>query len=485
MCGIAGVLNCDTFGTATEGFIRDAMLCGTVRGFDSTGLIQLAKNGDLFIHKKPVPGPLMLVDKITEQFLNDVAKTQITVIHHRAATQGAVTKENAHPFLLNSSQMDEDRKPHLIAGVHNGSLVNWRTQKGANAFDVDSAWALSRIAVEGFDAFKSISGPYAFVWTDTSQPGKLFIARNSGRPMHIVFSKNKKQAFFASEAGMLAWLVERNKAIVEDEMMVIGQDRIYTFDVNGKEIKYDSVLTPRAAYVAPPPAARTPINNGTTYPPATARGPLNWEGERFVDRMKLALGGKDPNAPRTTATTTATTTAVTTPPAKIDDTKIAEVAATTITAKADDEVVGQRDDDAPTNVVDLDTDKVPTAWFSDANSSKDEQALAKKWGIFRELQWFQGVTYDDEAGEVLGDIEVYVPGTGKNVYSGVLRGCSQARAHTDFIDNKAKNRVANVNGNWCVVIGAREEKQLGKVLIVAELNQRGLDVMANRKRAAH
>ena len=59
---------------------------------------------------------------------------------------------------------------------------------------------------------------------------------------------------------------------------------------------------------------------------------------------------------------------------------------------------------------------------------------------------------------------------GKVKYAGVIRGCSQARANAEYIQSDLGKAT---NGNWVVVVGAREEKQLGKVLVVAELNQAG------------
>ena len=109
----------------------------------------------------------------------------------------------------------------------------------------------------------------------------------------------------------------------------------------------------------------------------------------------------------------------------------------------------------------------------EAIKTRDEKRRmeeAKKWGMFRELQWFQGIAYDDQTGEVLGDVEIWDKVNGKVKYTGVIRGCSQARANSEYI---REGLNGSTDGNWVVVIGAREERQLGKVLVVAELNQAG------------
>lgn len=431
MCGIIACINAGGYALRSGDFIANAILAGAVRGQDSTGILQTDRKGKVYTHKMAMSGSMFAEDKITLSFVKDTPKSRITVLHHRAATVGVITDENAHPFLCEMSDQQVKHGKHgTLAGVHNGSLTNWKSKPGAKDFNVDSNWALAHIAKNGIDAFKDITGPYCFMWTSTDTPHKLFVARNSGRPMHVVFTKDKKEAYFASEAGMLAWLCERNNIAIEDTISIVGTDTLYTFDTSGGTITVSAEKLPVVTAPVVYHPVRTPADNN--HAPWTV-DQINDAGRAFLDKIKLAAAGK----------------------------------LVASTAEVVTDVASSADDDEDDYVT---ADAVPEKWYSDRHATDAEKANAKKLGMFRELQWFQGVTYDDETGEVLGDIEVWEKGKGKVKYAGIIRGCSRARANSEYI-KAGKNGVTD--GSWVVIVGAREERQLGKVLIAAELTREG------------
>lgn len=227
MCGIHGVLN-KTFNARREfeGFMANAFVVNTLRGMDSSGVFQIDKDFKPYLHKMNVPGFAFADGKQARRFFSDADTSIITVGHVRAATHGKVTIDNAHPFLA--------VKPNgkRLIGVHNGTIHNWKSFAGSNKYDVDSEWALNRIAVDGVDAFEDFNGAYAFVWWDEETPEKAFFARNADRPMHILQTKNKDSILFASEAGMLAWLAERNKIDTADSLLSLEEQKLYTFDLS-------------------------------------------------------------------------------------------------------------------------------------------------------------------------------------------------------------------------------------------------------------
>lgn len=442
MCGIIAAINCSHYSRDSEDFLSNAILVGAVRGQDSTGLVQTDRKNKIYTHKLAISGSAFLNNNTTQAFIKDASRSPITIIHHRAATVGSVNANNAHPFICDMSSVNPaTKKEHVLVGVHNGSLVNWKTKPKAAEFEVDSNWALAHIAQHGVEAFEDIEGPYCFMWVDNKTPNRLMVARNHGRPMHAVFSKDRKEVFFASEAGMLAWLCERNRITTEDNIMVLGTDTLYTFDTNGPTVTITTTDIPKKVTVAQSHTAHTPVAPGINRQASM----LNDEGRIFIDKIKAAAK-YDPNATKLLE--------------EVIDKAIAD-----ITSEVAAEETPWEDD--PLNNV---TDCVPNDWFSDRNATAGEKTKATEWGLFRELQWFQGVAYDNETGEVLGDIEVWDRDHGKVKYAGVIRGCSQARANSEYIQSTLSH---STNGNWVVVIGAREEKQLGKVLVVAELNQAG------------
>lgn len=444
MCGIIAAINSSAYSKENGDFLSNGLIAGAVRGQDSTGIVQVCKKGKIYTHKLAVSGGEFLADKTTLAFIKDANVSPINIVHHRAATVGVINDDNAHPFICDTGKENGNtKKQHILVGVHNGSLVNWKNKPDAKDFTVDSHWALSHIAKHGLAAFKDIDGPYCFMWTTTENPDKLFVVRNSGRPMHAVFTKDRTEVYFASEAGMLAWLCERNRIVTEDHIMVLGTDKLYEFDTSGAKVTVTATDLPARPVVVAHPQ-NTYTNYGRRTPQHTV---LNDEGKKFIDKVKAAAN-YDP----------ATAHAVPDLTKPLIDT---------------DKVAAAIADDIPwdsSNDGEFVADTVPTDWFSDRNATAAEKEEAKKWGMFRELQWFQGIAYDDQTGEVLGDVEIWDKVNGKVKYTGVIRGCSQARANSEYI---REGLNGSTDGNWVVVIGAREEKQLGKVLVVAELNQAG------------
>lgn len=482
MCGIAGVINAG-YKSGTDRFVRDALVAGMLRGMDSTGIMQVDGQGKIYYYKEAVEGMYFLDNKIAKKFIEDTCKSRMTITHTRAATQGKVNDDNAHPFVAHKPNQ------HPLVGVHNGSLhAGWRQKPGAANFEVDSQWALSHIAARGVEAFKDINGPFAFVWAEGDKKDKIFMARNSHRPMHILFTEDRATVLFASEAGMLSWLAERNNLKVEKDILVLTPDRLYEFDTSGAKVTYTSTLLPR---VVVPPTVVTPKPHTITAgkagghtiigtPPVvrtvtelTKSGPgpmLNDAGTKFIANIKLAAQGKLPAKSST-------------PPAIIDA-KVLEAERGGAANKPKEEIVNQRDDDAPFPVgAQVDSELVPLSWFSERLTKADERKLAISVGFYRELHWFTGVTFDEEAGELLGEIEVWDKKNGKQSFTACIRGISQARSHAEYIDNHGPGGMKE--GGWVAITGAFADTLFGTVFVASELNLNGKQCMKEQKSKAH
>lgn len=490
MCGIAGVMTLNNV-TLTEDFIRDAMVAGMLRGYDSAGIFQQDKAGKIWFHKEASEGVYVAFSKKGQAYIKDVPKCPVTITHTRAATQGDVNDRNAHPFVLHKP----NKRP--LVGCHNGSLTTaWKHKPDGKDYEVDSEWALAQIAAKGNDAFKEIYGAYCFVWMEEDKPGKVFMCRNSQRPMHLLWSEDEKQCFFASEAGMLAWLCERNKIRTKSEIMVLGTDKIYEFDVTGEKVTFTSTPVPRA-YTAP---ATNVSVIGTA--PEKKVGDLNPDGVRFVDKIKKAAQGKLEMYGRPSVYSPYVFDAE-----KIKDTldiqddaerrrkerekQIEAAFADLVDDNKGDVITQQRDDDAPFSeegdegfALEEDTDLVPAKWFSTRGVKNEERVAARAQGFYRELQWVEGVCWDESTGSLMGDVEIWDKKNGKQVYTGIIRDISQARAHAEFIDNGS--RAANIRpGAWVVISGMYSDKMLGQVFVLAELNQEGKQAMRDQRNKAN
>jgi hypothetical protein len=86
--------------------------------------------------------------------------------HTRFATHGAISRENAHPFEIGR-----------IVGLHNGVISNHEelNRKYDRKFEVDSMHLLAHVD-EGKD-LSEINSYGAMVYTDTAQPGRMFMGR--------------------------------------------------------------------------------------------------------------------------------------------------------------------------------------------------------------------------------------------------------------------------------------------------------------------
>lgn len=428
MCGIIGIINA-TYASKGEDFISSGLITGTIRGMDSVGVMQQAANGSIDVHKLAVPGFYFRDSKRGAELVKASNVSRATFAHHRAATQGAVTPMNAHPFTIRRNDGS------VLVGLHNGSLTGWKARPNAKDFEVDSHWAMSRIADVGDEAFKEIEGPYAMVWFDTNHKNKVFAARNSQRPLHAVFSKDKRQVYFASEAGMLAWLVTREGVDTGDEIMELIPGKTYVFDSSGATVTVTSYDTQK-----PVPKTVT-----YTYTPVTPKA-----GEDFVGRLRQAVesGASSKVVPIRA--------------------KVAEDLAAAIT-DALETGTEQRKDDAPWQEEDYDS--VPDSWVSTDYASEEEKQAAINGKVYRELNWFEGVLWDEDSGDLYGDMYIYEPGRGKVLYTAVMSGVSQARAHSEYIDNKALD--GRTSGGWAVITGVKDPHSNNAVLVVSELTSHG------------
>lgn len=225
MCGLHGFINGEKREVNADDYVRDGFVAGSLRGTDSCGIASISTKDGLYGWQKlPLPGMYLQGDKLGRALIDDArAANVITICHTRAATVGKIGYATAHPFLV-------EKGNRSLIGAHNGTLTGWSTKEGAKNFSVDSEWALNHIFNEKFDAFEDFDGAYCFTWWDSDEPGVLNIARNDQRPLYVAITEGNNLAY-ASEAGMLAWLCERNKIKIVGAIKALSAGFWYKFDV--------------------------------------------------------------------------------------------------------------------------------------------------------------------------------------------------------------------------------------------------------------
>jgi asparagine synthetase B (glutamine-hydrolysing) len=257
MCGLHGIVTTDKRVANADDFIAEGFVTGSLRGTDASGIASIDMvQGQVELQKLPVSGPFFTGDKYARKLILAASSNyQITMCHTRASTSGPSGINAAHPFIV-----EDETTNRVLVGCHNGTLSGWSTKEDGAKFNVDSEWALNRIFKKGADAFKEFNGAYCFTFWDSDLPNCLHIALNDERPMFVAFSEEGCMAY-ASELGMLWWLMERNKIKIKGKALKLVGRNWYTFNADTPSTleKWHKQELPAAQVVT---TART---QGSTY----------------------------------------------------------------------------------------------------------------------------------------------------------------------------------------------------------------------------
>jgi len=167
------------------------------RGADSVGLAYV-QGGEIRI-AKVAARPCVGLNMTLRKEVTEAAISGMFIGHTRAATQGAVNSENAHPFLMDG-----------IAFAHNGIIMN---DEKFGKYEVDSQSLIHGIKGKDFSKYE---GPIALVWIEE---GKLHAYRG-GNPLYR--GRQGTATYLASEEEYL-------KAIGCTHIKDLAEGMIYTF----------------------------------------------------------------------------------------------------------------------------------------------------------------------------------------------------------------------------------------------------------------
>lgn len=193
------------------------------RGSDSAGIAwQVA---DKLRVAKIAQNPLVAFPMTLAPAIRHAAKYGGALIGHtRAATTGAVTDANAHPFLEKESR---------ISWAHNGVITNYAE---FGTFTVDSQSLIQGIKERDF---KKYHGPVALLWIEE---GKLHAFRK-GNPLYRGLRKDA--VYLASEQSMLAEVgCKKIKELSEGILYVFSADKVES----SKAIPYNKSYSSRSHY---------------------------------------------------------------------------------------------------------------------------------------------------------------------------------------------------------------------------------------------
>lgn len=197
MCGLFGVVGRGVMKKERDIF-KEMMIASAVRGINSTGAACLAY--DRVEMRKMAVNPIEFLIKLDEDrsMLLDKFQTDMLMGHTRWATVGKVTDENAHPF-----------KNHKYVGAHNGTLIEHRFHMNEKT---DSENMFDEMVERGIcETLKEIRGPSAYALSIYDiVTGHLWLGHNGRRPLCIAQDNKNEVLYWASELGMLQWILKRN-----------------------------------------------------------------------------------------------------------------------------------------------------------------------------------------------------------------------------------------------------------------------------------
>lgn len=204
MCGIVGIVAKKDKGLTVPHLevFREMMICDSIRGEDSTGVFSVNDSGNASFLKLATH-PFNLVDSKEYKDWAQAAwaSGRAVIGHNRKATLGSVSNKNAHPFVNRN-----------IIFIHNGNVSNFRAllhHKKRSRLEIEVDSHAAAVVLSENDPLKILpefKGAFTFVWYDVEKK-KLYFIRNEERP--LFFANTDDHVYFASEGGMLHWLLDR------------------------------------------------------------------------------------------------------------------------------------------------------------------------------------------------------------------------------------------------------------------------------------
>lgn len=233
MCGIVGAIRTKHLGVRYTDIdmVEQLLRIGVLRGEHGTGLYHVSQEGRVATLKIGGTPEELFRSKPFSKFWETPKKKNVSFIvgHNRFATKGKQTTNNAHPFMVGNTTL-----------VHNGTINSFLNFPDHKKYEVDSQALCASIDAKGIDeTVNDVYGAYAVVYYDMVAK-TLNMLRNEDRPLAIAIDEKEESVIFASEPGMLYWILHRNK---EDNYKVemLPAHKLYTFNLTNFDFKVREV----------------------------------------------------------------------------------------------------------------------------------------------------------------------------------------------------------------------------------------------------
>lgn len=285
MCGLVGVAAARMSYKATTVF-KELLYANRVRGTDSTGIGIVDEKGEISLFKGTF-SPIELLDMRTVDSQIKYG-TKVLMGHNRAKTRGGVSRVNAHPFEF-----------HGLLGAHNGTLSGSMTHLADNLEGETDSERLILTLAQNEDwpkVMSQTSGAWALTLYE-QETNVLSLYRNSERPLFYAYDKEYEHLFWASEAGMLHWILTRNDIDFNNKIYSIPTDTMLSWVVPNSNQIFRKDPT-RKKMPGKPEAPKVTVYYGAGHGTGTATTPLTHR-PGAVQQLHTRPNAKPPHVPPT------------------------------------------------------------------------------------------------------------------------------------------------------------------------------------------
>lgn len=240
MCGIFGMVgdNC------VKGTI-DSLRALEYRGYDSVGVSVKDEDG---LHVEKVVGRSQNLAYVREKYIHATS----CIGHTRWATHGAVTRENAHPFLSYGGD---------FAIVHNGVIDNWSALKtmltdgGVQFTSQTDSETIAHLLQKNYDGdvlscvcktAKMLKGAYA-VAVQTTFDDNLYVVKKRSP---LVVGSSDGGNCVCSDVRCIARYAETVSLLPDDAVAVVGKNVTF-YDYDGNMLEADFFCPDKNDVVVP------------------------------------------------------------------------------------------------------------------------------------------------------------------------------------------------------------------------------------------